>query len=454
MTNARTVSAGLYHSCSISLSGSASCWGENGNGELGIGSLAPSSVPTPVASRTAQISAGAYHTCRARGDGQVECFGYADLGQVGPAAAGNQTVPIEVTGLGRLKTGPLLAGHYTHNCGLPGDGTLLCWGSNDGFASGGTASNYMVPTVVPGVTDAVALGTGDLFHCVLDVAGRVWCMGANDYGQLGQGTIDSALHPPGRVLGISGATALAVGTNHACAVLGDGTVRCWGANFYGQMGDGSWSTRATPVAVLGATRIKSIESWSYFTCGVSVSGQVFCWGENSYAQRGNSSTVTTNTGNWVPSLDSVISVATGFTHTCALKSNGELSCWGSNEQGELGNGVTSGPVYAPTLVMGNTVAVSAGWRSTCSITANGLPYCWGQNFYGQLGFGYRTLTGGVLTPTRVGLTGVLTVESANFSTCFARVDGTVWCAGWYNDPLGLLGTGSPVNSSVPVRAAF
>lgn len=228
--------------------------------------------------------------------------------------------------------------------------------------------------------------------CALLPDSTVRCWGYNEYGQLGDGTTADSLAPV-RVAGISSATAVSSGHHHACALLGDGTVRCWGRNEFGELGDGSTCltppcATPLPVAVTGVSTAIAVRAGAYHTCALLANGEVRCWGFNEFGQLGDGTFTSSSTPVAVAEAVGAVVVSAGGYHTCALRPDGRVQCWGRNEFGELGDGSTPNrptPVFVSGLT--DAVAVSAGAYHTCALVADGTLRCWGLNNFGQLGDG-------------------------------------------------------------------
>ena len=276
---------------------------------------------------------------------------------------------------------------YRHTCAVTTSGGLTCWGDNaNGQLGDGTIINKKSPTTVPTLSSGVTrVSAGGSHTCALTTGGGLKCWGANNYGQLGDGTT-TPRKVPTDVQGLtSNVASIAAGNVHTCAVTISGAAKCWGSGTLGSLGDGTATDKTAPVVVSGlSTGVASLTAGHGHTCVVTTSGAAKCWGYNYSGQVGNGGLYTTqNTPATVNGLSSNVALITaGYQHTCALTTLGEALCWGANGYGQIGDGSTTNR-SAPTVVSSlnaGTAALSAGFSHTCALTAVGAAKCWGYNY--------------------------------------------------------------------------
>jgi alpha-tubulin suppressor-like RCC1 family protein len=355
-----------------------------------------------------------------------------------------------------------------HTCALNSGGGVWCWGDNEsGQLGDAKASTGQYPVQPVGLTSGVSqIAAGYVFTCALLTNGHVTCWGDNSSGQLGTGDTSPATVPaavlasPG--VELTGVTAIAAGGYHTCALMTDTTVKCWGNDFDGQLGDAGNTDSSVPVTVVtglggpALTGVTAIAGGGYHTCAV-VGGAAMCWGLNEFGQLGNDAGPTFANSNVPVSVSGLASgvdkVIAGNDHSCALTTGGAVSCWGYNFFGQLGNGGNAdSDVPVAVTGMGSGVnMVAAGYYHTCALTT-GAVKCWGDDGFGQLGD--DTDLAGKNVPTAVfgPLTGIGAIGSRYDHTCSVTTTGSALCWGPNSD--GQLGDGTTTDSPIPVSVVF
>jgi len=334
------VAAGFNHNCVLKADGTVNCWGHDD--PVVTGNAVSSNVPVPVngISSAVDIAAGTSSSCALIQGGTVQCWGYNGLGQLGTGDTKLVTGPVQVIGVSNaVDVG--VAGSF--GCALEGaDRVLQCWGSR-------TFNPMSVQ--FPNAATIDCWGSKGAGTFVLMNDGTVMGWGFNGSGQLGDGSTVTSNWPVG-VNGITQAQSVSGGfMGHTCAGLANGSVKCWGANGFGQLGDGTTSNRATPVDVVGISTAIAVSAGGSHTCAVLQGGSMVCWGYNGTGQLGIGSTQGTTLPVTVPGITSASMPASGSAHTCVLGTDGTVSCWGANPMGQLGNGTTTDS-WVPVRVSG------------------------------------------------------------------------------------------------------
>ncbi len=346
-------------------------------------------IANAAATTTAiRISSGGDQTCGLSATGGVKCWGGGNLGN---NDEGNQPyVAKQVFGL--VSNVQAISDGLRPSCAITTAGGLKCWGQNNtfGYIGDGTTTDKSIPVDVVGLSSGVAsVNAGGDSTCAVTTTGGLKCWGRNDSGELGNGTLINSLVPVD-VSGLSsGVAAVTGGLGFRCALMVDGGVKCWGYNGFGRLGDGTTEDRLVPVDVIGLTSgVAAISGRSAgFKCALTIDGAVKCWGINFFGELGIPDLDFNGQMVDVPELSAdVTSISSGLSHSCAIKSNGGLLCWGLNEEGQLGDGsTTNSHVPVPVQGLGGVISVSAGGHHTCAITNTGAAKCWGRGSNGQLG---------------------------------------------------------------------
>lgn len=382
---------------------------------------APARATGTCTSGSCQIAScdAGYADCE--GGASDGCESHLASSQAHCGACGNRCDETQrcVAGACRLRVTQITAG-WRHSCARLADGTVRCWGWNaHGQLGTGTTTGSLRPVAViermgssAPLRDVTAIVAGERHVCALLSDTTLRCWGENGRGQLGNGTnVGSSVPVPvvattGSSAPLAGVTRVVAGSAHTCALLSDTTMRCWGYGFQGQLGRGSWSDSNVPTMVIAES------------------------------------------GSATP-LSGITSIAADLWHTCAALADGTARCWGYNGHGQIGNGTTSTP-NAPVVVIGVTmaVAVTAGHDNACAIRSDGSAWCWGRNTGSMLGSVPSSSTPRAVPE----LTGIAALELGAAHSCFQRVgDSRLYCMGY--DQFGVLGDGPPFSSWHPVAVS-
>lgn len=381
---------GLCRSGTASAVSGSGPWTWNCSGSNGGPSISCSTASAGTACKARKVSAQDANTCVITADGGVKCWG-GDYGAI-PATVAGLTDVIEI------KSSPFA------NCAFIRDGSIKCWGRPVGFPPTGTPAISMTPqplsTFVSGLpSNIVDIELGLNSACIQTASGDAKCWGRNFFSQLGDGTQTDRATPVD-IQGSAGSIAKIVGNvastaASGCVLAKDGSVKCWGMNGDGQVGDGTKTRRDAPVSVTGfASGIKDIVAGSQSNCAVTDSGSVKCWGDPFFDAA---------VPQWTPvsisGLSNIVKISGGSPNTtyCALTSTGGVKCFGSDFMGALGDGGSS---PSDSLLSGvdvaglgsgvvdiSTARSGASATHSCAVTNAGDVKCWGGNTNGQLGTG-------------------------------------------------------------------
>jgi alpha-tubulin suppressor-like RCC1 family protein len=340
-----------------------------------------------------------------------------------------------------------IAGGRFLYCAIGQGGRVACWGDLD-FEEGHDALTSGVGSPTPVlVADAdgeplvgiTALAIGDTSACAIDAAASLVCWGYNDTGQLGRPSgaeLDDRL-PPGPVPGVVGATAVAVGASHACAIADEG-LYCWGSDGDGKLGNGAPTGVQGPA--LSLSTAVAVAVGADHTCAVTADDEVVCAGSNLFGQLGQLDlAAASEVFVAVPDL-SARTLDASRAHVCAITPDDGVACWGLNESGELGNGsTTESPMPTPQVVpVEDCSALSLGGASSCARCADEV-VCWGNNGGGRLGIGNGS-GGAVTSPTPLATSlDLADVVVGQRGGCARTTAGEVLC--WGDNPWGALGSG-------------
>lgn len=345
---------GSMHACAVTVSGGMQCWGDNFYGQLGDGTTRAHRLPAPVGGVFAHdgVSAGESFTCSLATDASQQrgayCWGGGSLSQLGNGGYDTKVVPTPVLDSADMLS---LSSRTSSTCAILSGGRAKCWGWN-GYGQLGLAggSNVSRPDYPNNLSDLSVMSMGDVHACAIQSPGTIQCWGSNNYGQLGDGTTTfSAL--PVTAVGLGGsAVSVSTGFAQTCAVIDTGAVKCWGLMFDG-------TEVALPTVVPGLeTGARSVSLAADHACAQRLDGTVRCWGGNRSGQLGDGSFINRMTPVEPVGLgDGVEQVVVAEGSTCTVLQDGSAKCWGSNQAGQLGNG-EAGYVAVPERVSGTPLS--------------------------------------------------------------------------------------------------
>ncbi len=357
---------GRNHSCAKRRSGQVRCWGDDSAGQTGTGGklaepneagIRQLPVPGTVENVNAfTVASGADHTCVAQVDGTVSCWGTNVVGQLG---TGNNTAQASSAPVRNIVDAVALAAGSSHTCALRRGGQMACWGQNGTGQLGiGTFTPSNIPAPVDDLTEVKAMALGQSHTCAVTVAGDVYCWGENYNGQLGLAPGERQARP--RKSTATGAIAIAASNDTTCAILATGGIVCWGKDDVGQTGKGTVGSgrNGTPSPVPGVEGATAIAGGGEHFCAINGQNVVFCWGANTAGQLGQGradagdAAVGTPIGRpqAVPGITAA-SVGAGGFHSCATTADDAVYCWGDNGRGALGDG-TGRSSSTPVAVTG------------------------------------------------------------------------------------------------------
>ena len=347
-----SVSAGSGHTCAVLISGVAKCWGDGQAGQLGSGSRASQTKPGQqivfgIGQKVSSISSGTSHTCAVMRSGEATCWGDSALGTGTVSVA--LSPPAAPINFGRGVKADTIEASHSFSCAMLSDDTARCFGAGQsGQLGDGRAASTTTPAAAinfgPGLKPR-SISTGDAHACALLSDGTVQCWGSNQFGQIGDGT--NVNRPTPRQVDFGSgvtATSISVGSFHSCAYLSTQEISCWGLSAYGQLGDGTFSLsgHSTPTRVQldPSRKVRGVEAGGLFTCALVKLGST-CWGSNLYGELGidlGATMISKPTNQVIRFGRDIAQLSLGAGHQCAVLSNATVRCLGRNFRGALGDG--------------------------------------------------------------------------------------------------------------------
>lgn len=341
---------------------------------------------------------------------------------------------------------------------LKADGTVWAWGANDkGQLGDGSALDKATPIQVDNLTDIVAIASGQDHSLALCVDGTVWAWGSNDKGQLGLGTISDFVTTPAQIPTISSVIGIAAGGEHSLAVTLDGTALAWGYNYFGQLGDGTETQRSSPVPVLDSSMtmpVVTVAAGPAHSMAIDEEGTAWAWGFNENGQLGNGTTTSISVPVKLDQLFGAISLDAGTYHSMALCADGSVWTWGYDLYGQLGDGNTSQHLITLpqeiTSIFNSVIAIAAGSSYSLALCSDGTLLAWGDNEWSQLGDGS---TNKRAVPEQVSIgTDILAIAGGGEHALALDTNGYVWA--WGSGHHSQIGDGTSTNESIPVSLSF
>ena len=392
-----SVAAGYSDSLIVKSDGSLWAWGANDRGQLGLGDRLPRELPTQVGTDTdwAQVAIGEMPFVVAlKSDGTLWAWGDNQNGELG-LGAWSEAV-LSPTQVGSDADWAAVACGDEHTLALKQDGTLWAWGSNWygqlGLDPNALDTEPLSPSFSPvhvGSATWQSVACGYAHSIAVRSDGTLWGWGANDYGQLGRGTADTATHVVPVQIGSAGTWAKAgCGFLASFGIRGDGSLYAWGWNNGGVLGDGSTVDRHAPVHVGSGTDWVTVAGANNYTAGVKSDGSLWAWGYNSYGEVGLLTIGAVVDPRRVGTRSDWVTVEPGAYHLLALSSGGEFGSCGAGFWGQTGIGYSQ---YRP---LGEQVGTQAGWHGidaglghSAGVRDDGTLWTWGRNSWGELGLG-------------------------------------------------------------------
>ncbi|MHB9115043.1 MAG: RCC1 domain-containing protein [Thermoleophilia bacterium] len=350
----------------------------------------------------------------------------------------------QASGWVSVDTGP-----YRHTLAIGEDGSLWAWGANNrGQLGDGTTTTRSMPTRIGTDTDWKAVAAGWWHSLALKEDGSLWAWGRSESGQVGDGTTTQRLVPT-RIGADTDWAAIEAGMDHNLALKEDGSLWAWGYNHSGQLGNGNKIDRLSPIRVGNDTDWKAVSAGSLHSLALKENGSLWAWGDNGVGELGNGTKISSPVPTRVGAATDWKAIFAGALHSLAIRNDGSLWAWGQNSRGELGIGDTADR-DTPTRVGADTDwKTAAAWGHSLAVKQDGSLWAWGRNDNGRLGDGTSVDRH---TPTRIGATRDWEAVAAGYEHSLAiKTDASLWA--WGGNLFGQLGDGTPTDHVTPGRVS-
>ncbi len=448
--------SGNSHTCAIhNTDQSLWCWGGNGNGQIGQGTIsALIAEPTELAagSQWLSIAANGNHSCAIRSDSSLWCWGGNDAGQVGNGSNENVTTPTLINSATDWRIIDL---GTDHSCGIKNDNTLWCWGDNSESQLGdGTTAPSNIPKQIGAASNWDKISLGKAFSCGINTNSELYCWGNNSVNQLGYDSTTPVISQPQQVGTDTDWANISSGENHSCAIKNDKTLWCWGRSNFGQAAQLAEADTKTPTQETSASSWLSVAAAGNHSCAVKEDSSLWCWGLNSQGQLGNNTNILKTVPTPVVGDSSWTELSLGVDHSCAIRDDGSLWCWGDNSEAQLGDGGSVANNTIPKQVGSATTwsSISLGNQFSCGIqtdatTSDQTLWCWGKNDLSQLGHAPADNK----TPSQVDVAiDWKSVSAGNNHACAINSSNqSLFC--WGDNAYGQLGQGDVLPEIIPMQ---
>ncbi|MCU0672317.1 MAG: hypothetical protein MUE69_05935 [Myxococcota bacterium] len=347
------LSLGVVHLCVTREGGAVLCAGRNESGQLGRGTLETTTRPFEAVSGLMDalgVWVGGANTCVSR-ESAVSCMGDGAFGQNGDGTNTSRTRPVVVSGSTSVDE-LVVGGDYSRlGIGIPSSvprdgfacsrtaGTVECWG-HEAFRGDGGTGNTNTPVTVTAFSDAISMAAGPSHVCAVRLGGEVWCWGRAGAWLGANGTVSTNV--PVVVPGITDAVSVAAGSQHTCAIRADRSVMCWGVATDGRLGVdlGATTSSPTPVIVAGLDQVRALALGRRHSCALRTGGSVRCWGANDLGQLGDGRASAGGPTPLTVAGLTATTIAASELGTCAIREDGSVACWGN---GAIAFGITGDP---------------------------------------------------------------------------------------------------------------
>ena len=461
VTKFQSVSVGYYHSLAIDIEGNLWAWG---SGMLGDGTTTTRTTPVQITASNGSVtkfqsvSAGNAYSMAIDIEGNLWAWGYNYDGYLGDGTATDRLSPVQITASnGNVTKFQSVSAGNDNTLAIDINENLWAWGKNQyGQLGDGTATDRLSPVQITAsngsVTKFQSISVGDYYSIAIDINNNAYYTGlpfiANN-----------------KIKSNFSISKLELCNNRIYALSEENNLWAWGENYQGQLGDGMSITGYTPVQIMlsnkSITKFQNISAKAYdYSIAIDINRNLWAWGNNNHGKLGDGTTTTRTTPVQITASNGSVTkfqnISSNFDHSIAIDIEGNLWGWGYNVYGQLGDGTTTDKTAPVQITASNGSvtkfqSVSVGSYHSLAIDINGNLWAWGSNSYGALGDGTGVMqTSPVqITASNGSVTKFQSVSVGNFYSLAIDIEGNLWA--WGNNESGQLGNGTSINSSRPVQ---